>query len=93
MDAGSGDLLDGCGVLIGTGSLCDLGCNRADRKRVMSSLRSVLLPSLSCLAIQGLCVVALSQLTRWAESRPLIDRPVLNSLKTFENHLASSESV
>ena len=93
MDAGSGDLLDGCGVLIGTGSLCDLGCNRGDRKRLMSSLRSIVLPSLSCLAIQGLCVVALSQLTRWVESRPLIDRPLLNSIKTIENHFASSDSV
>lgn len=74
-------------MLIGTSSPSDLGCNGGDRKRVMSSLRSVLLPSLSCLAIQGLCVVALSQLTRWAESRPPSDRPVLNSLKTIENQL------
>ncbi|MBM5793564.1 MAG: hypothetical protein FJ057_06445 [Cyanobacteria bacterium K_DeepCast_0m_m1_088] len=59
----------------------------------MNSLRSILLPSLSCLAIQGLCVVTLMQLTRWAESRPLIDRPLLNSLKTIENHFASSELV
>ena len=59
----------------------------------MNSLRSILLPSLSCLAIQGLCVVTLMQLTRWVESRPLIDRPLLNSLKTIENHSDSSELV
>ena len=59
----------------------------------MSSLRSILLPSLSCLAIQGLCVVTLMQLTRWAESRPLIDRPLLNSFKTIENRSASSELI
>lgn len=39
-------------------------------------MRAVVLPSLSCLLIQGVCLAALSGLERWLESRPALMKPL-----------------